>query len=74
VAAEYTRANIIIAAQGALLTDEGDNMIGIIVWYKMILRIHESKIKRLVDLYNLGFLPKNLRKALEIIEGLPIED
>jgi hypothetical protein len=49
-------------------------MIDIRAWYKIILRISESKLMHLIDLYNLGFLSQNLRKALEIIEGLPIED
>lgn len=49
-------------------------MITIRAWYKMILRVPDQRIKRLVDLYNQNFLPKNLRLALEMIDGLPMDD
>ena len=48
--------------------------ISIRAWYKHLLITPEDKIKRLVDLYNDGRLPPNLRAALEIVDGLPIED
>ena len=49
-------------------------MISILAWYKMILRVGENKVKHLVDLYNAGMLPEKLRLALEIVEGLSLED
>lgn len=46
----------------------------IIAWYRMFLRINETAFKQAINLYNMGLFSDNARKALEIIDGLPMDD
>lgn len=53
--------------------DEDKTMV--LEWYKFFLFTMEiGHLLFYIDLYNAGRLPQNARKALEIIEGLSLED